>query len=86
MSIFLRVPLGLIIMVIGFYMVSKSGVFITWFGRIPFAENKFGSGGTYLFYKLLGVLFVFLGAAIATNVINAWLKDFGCLLAHVSGC
>ncbi len=84
MSIFLRVPLGLIVMTIGFFMVSKSGVFIKWFGRIPFAEDKFGAGGTYFFYKLLGILFVFIGAGIATNVVTSWLESLACLLTHCS--
>jgi len=67
-------------MVIGFYMVAKTGKFIEWFGSIPFAEDKFGQGGSYFFYKLLGTLIVFIGIFIATNIISDILGDLACIL------
>ncbi len=82
MSIFLRIPLGLAVMVVGYLMVRKTEVVVSWFGRVPFAEDKFGTGGSYFFYKLLGIAFVFIGAAIATNVISSWLGSIACLLTH----
>jgi len=82
MSPFLRIPLGLLVMFIGFLMVKKTLVVLSWFGRVPFAEEKFGSGGSYFFYKLLGVGVVFLGIFIATNVISGILEDLAGLLTH----
>ncbi len=82
MAWFTRIPLGLIVMIIGFLMVRKTEVVISWFGRVPFAEDKFGSGGTYFFYKLVGTGLVFIGAGIATNVVSTWLGDLACLLTH----
>lgn len=82
MSVFIRVPLGLAIMVVGFLIVKKTNVVISWFGRVPFAEDKFGEGGSYFFYKLLGVLISFLGIFIATNIVNDMLGDVACLLTH----
>jgi hypothetical protein len=73
MSPLIRIPLGLAVMVVGFMMVRKTNVVISWFGRVPFAEQKFGSGGSIFFYKLLG---------IATNVISGILEDLAGLLTH----
>lgn len=80
MSPFLRILLGIIVMVIGFYMVKKTEVFLEWFGSIPFAEDKFGPGGTRFFYKLLGVAITFLGIFIATNVISDVLTSIAKIL------
>jgi hypothetical protein len=82
MSPLIRIPLGLLIMVIGFLIVKKTTVVMSWFGRIPFAEDKFGTGGSYFFYKLLGTLIVFIGIFVATNVISGILEDLAGLLTH----
>ena len=82
MSPFIRIPLGLVVMVIGFFMVAKTAKFMEWFGRIPFAEDKFGQGGSYFFYKLLGTLIVFLGIFISTNIISDILGDLAGILTH----
>ncbi len=72
---FFRIPLGVIVMVVGFLMVQKTDVVLSWFGEIPFAENKFGPGGSRFFYKLLGILVAFIGIFIATNVISDILES-----------
>lgn len=82
MSTFFRIPLGLIVMVIGFYMVYKTEKFLEWFGAIPFAEDKFGPGGSRFFYKLLGTGTVFIGIFIATNVISDILTSLAKFLTH----
>lgn len=71
-----RIILGLIVMVVGFLMVMRTSVVLKWFGRIPFAEQKLGSGGTHTFYKLLGILIVFIGIFIVTNIISGILDSF----------
>lgn len=66
-----RIILGLLIMAVGFHMVWKAEVYLSYFGRIPFAEEHLGlEGGTRLFYKLLGVALCFLGMFVATNLIQ----------------
>ena len=50
MSPLIRIPLGIAIMFVGFLMVKKTEVFLSWFGQVPFAEDKFGPGGSRLFY------------------------------------
>ena len=84
MTVWIRIPLGLFIMLVGFLMVQKTDVFISWFGRIPFAEDKFGPGGSWFFYKLLGVIVVFIGISTATNVISGVLEDLAGFLTHSS--
>jgi len=84
MSPFIRIPLGLAVMAIGFLMVKKTDVVLSWFGRVPFAEDKFGSGGSRFFYKLLGIFVSFIGIFIATNVISGILEDLAGLLTHTN--
>ena len=78
MSPLFRIPLGIVISVIGFYMVYKTDTFREWFGEIPWAEDHLGPGGTRLFYKILGVLVCTLGIFVVTNIIDG-------ILAGVAG-
>lgn len=82
MSPLIRIPLGIFIMVIGFLMVKKTEVVLSWFGPVPFAEDKFGPGGSRFFYKLLGVAVTFIGIFVATNVISGIIEDLAGLLTH----
>lgn len=70
MSPFLRVLLGLFVMIVGYFMVAKSEKVFEWFGQNEFAEKYFGYGGSRFFYKLIGILVVFIGIFIATNIIS----------------
>ncbi len=70
MSLFWRIILGLIFVVVGFFMVYKTVMFQNITGRIAWAEEKFGGGGTNTFLKLLGVLVIFLGVFFMTGIIN----------------
>ena len=71
-------------MFIGFLMVKKTDVVLSWFGQVPFAEDKFGSGGSRFFYKLLGIAVTFIGIFIATDVISGILEEIAALLTHSS--
>lgn len=84
MSPFVRIPLGLAIMVVGFLMVKKTDVVLSWFGQVPFAEDKFGPGGSRFFYKLLGIAVTFIGIFVATNVISGILESIAAFLTHTS--
>ncbi|OGL61690.1 hypothetical protein A2839_04980 [Candidatus Uhrbacteria bacterium RIFCSPHIGHO2_01_FULL_47_10] len=70
MNPFLRIFLGFIVMVIGYFIVSKSEKMFEWFGQNEFAEKYIGSGGSRTFYKIIGILVVFVGIFIATNVMS----------------
>lgn len=76
MNPILRIPLGLIIMVAGFLIIWKTETVFTWVGRIPFAEAKFGSGGTRTFIKIIGLIVAFIGIFVATNIIADILSGF----------
>ena len=76
MSATFRIILGLIVMVVGFLIVWKTEVVFSWFGVSEFAEKKLGTGGSRFFYKLIGVLVVFMGVFIATNIISSILEGF----------
>lgn len=51
---------GFILFVIGPLLIIKTEWFLENFGRIPWAEQHLQSG-TRLFYKLLGIAFMFFG-------------------------
>lgn len=76
MPFYLRIPLGFLIMAIGYLMIRKSLRFVEWFGAIPWAEQKLGYGKSDFFYKLIGVAVALLGALVTTNVISGILEDF----------
>ena len=74
--------LGVIFIIIGPFFVIFTEWFLANFGRIPWAEKHLGTeGGSRLFYKLLGIVFVFFGMLMLFNMFNAiifWI--FGPLL------
>ncbi|MFH1253776.1 MAG: hypothetical protein V1664_05645 [Candidatus Uhrbacteria bacterium] len=79
MSDFWRIILGFVIIGVGFHMVWKTVFYQDWTGRIDFAEEKFGPGGTNTFLKLFGTFICFIGVATATNLISdilMWLTSF----------
>ncbi len=70
MGIVLRILIGLAIMAVGFLIVQKTDMFQNWTGRIDWAEEKLGSGGTRTFLKLSGVVVAFIGIMVATNIMS----------------
>jgi hypothetical protein len=76
MDVFLRILFGLFIIFIGFTIVWKTAWYQEWTGRIAFAEDKLGAGGTSSFLKIIGMLVCFVGMAVATNLIDDILTSF----------
>ena len=67
--------IGLIIFITGSLMVIKSEWLLNNFGRIGFFDQHLGAeGGSRLGYKLIGLLIVFIGILIATNMIGGFLS------------
>jgi hypothetical protein len=62
--------LGIIGVGVGFHMVYKTGGYLELMGRNDWAEQKFGPGGTRLFYKLIGVGLCILGIFGITGVLS----------------
>jgi hypothetical protein len=69
-----RILVGLLLVAIGFVFVWKTSKFIETFGSIDWADQKLGGGGTYLVYKTLGIIIIFVGFLWATNLWQAFLE------------
>jgi hypothetical protein len=69
-----RIIIGIIFIGVGFVFVWKTDIPYRLIGYVPFAERVF-MGGSRMFYKLLGILLVVLGAIIIaglqTSVLDA---------------
>jgi len=84
MSPLVRIILGIVVMLIGFFMVWKTVAVQRWTGMIQWAEEKLGSGGTNTFLKFLGVGIIFIGILIATNIISDVFADIAKFIAPKS--
>jgi len=45
-------------------------------GPVRWAEDKLGPGQTESFIKILGIIIIFIGIAIVTNIISGMLESF----------
>lgn len=59
---------------IGFYFVWKTRTIISTFGSIDWADQKLGGGGTQLMYKFIGLIIIFTGFMVTTNLWDAFLE------------
>ncbi len=76
MSPIFRILIGLVVTIVGFLMVWKTYPLQGFIGRIDWAEDKLGPGGTNPFLKLLGIVVAFIGIFIMTNIISDILNVF----------
>ncbi|MDP2736667.1 MAG: hypothetical protein Q8O59_02670 [bacterium] len=71
----MNILVGMIIFAIGTFIVIKSEAMLSAFGRIEFFERQFGTeGGSRLGYKLIGILAIFIGMLIMTDMIGGFLE------------
>lgn len=54
----MRYVIGILLIAIGIGMVWRTDMIIQVFGSSDWAEQKFGGGGTWTMYKLLGVVLI----------------------------
>ncbi|MDO8593122.1 MAG: hypothetical protein Q7R92_05190 [bacterium] len=67
--------IGLIILAVGALIVIKAEAMLSAFGRIAFFERYLGTeGGSRLGYKLVGLLIIFIGMLVMTNMIGGFLE------------
>jgi hypothetical protein len=67
----MRIILGLIMLGAGIFMVIKSESMLRSFGSIEFFDRHLGmEGGSRLGYKLIGMMVIFIGMLVITNMIG----------------
>ncbi|OIP79605.1 MAG: hypothetical protein COT39_01495 [Parcubacteria group bacterium CG08_land_8_20_14_0_20_48_21] len=65
--------IGIMVLGIGFAITRYAEWMHQNFGSIGWAEAHFGSsGGSRLFYKLIGIFFIFIGIMLITNIFSTF--------------
>ena len=71
----MNILLGFIIMAIGALITVKSEAMLNMFGRIGYFERHLGAeGGSRLGYKLAGLIAIFVGMMVMTDLIGGFLE------------
>ncbi len=71
----MNIIIGLIIMAVGVFMVIRTESILRMFGQVAFFDKYLGTeGGTRLGYKLIGILAIFIGLLVLTNMIGGFLE------------
>ncbi|MBU0546345.1 hypothetical protein KKA13_03775 [Patescibacteria group bacterium] len=66
--------IGILLAILGAALIIKSEWFLQNFGSIAWAEENLGtSGGSRLLYKLVGLVFIFIGFILATGMWESFL-------------
>ncbi|MDD5173027.1 MAG: hypothetical protein PHG59_02695 [Patescibacteria group bacterium] len=78
----LNIIIGALIIVAGFMVIWKNEWILKNFGRVGWAEEHLGlEGGSRLFYKFIGICFMFLGLFVITglwtDILTGIFKFFG---------
>ena len=68
-----RIIGGIILILLGLPFVLKTGWFMQNFGTVAWAEQKLGGGGSWLFYKLIGIAISLVGILMATGLLGGLL-------------
>jgi hypothetical protein len=74
MNAFLRILIGLAVTGGGAYLVIRTRGVYDFFGPIDWAEAKLGGGGSYLLYKIIGIVLCFIGIIVTTNLWDWFLQ------------
>ena len=71
----MTIVIGIILVVIGFLLVWKTHPIVDFAGHSDWAEQHLGTeGGTYLLYKLIGLLLIFFGLMAITGLHQGFLE------------
>ncbi len=71
-----RILLGLGIILVGYLMCAKTNWWLDILGPVAWAERHFVSGGSRLFYKLLGIVVIVIGIIVLTNLYDILIGGF----------
>jgi len=73
--IIVRIIVFIVGTALGVSMLMKTAWYLSMIGRVPWAEKHLGfEGGSRLFYKLIGLLIIFISWIYAFNWLNALLQ------------
>jgi len=68
-----RIFIGIIAVAAGMHLVIKTEWYLENFGTIEWAEQKFASsGGSRMFYKLIGIIIIMVGFLAATGMLGGF--------------
>ena len=77
--------IGILMIIGGFLMVWKSFSLLKTFGRIDWAEEKWGVGASNLIYKLLGLMLITIGIMVFANLLGpSFMSNFGKFFSTIS--
>jgi len=65
-----RIILFIVLLPLGIYFIAKSETMVRIFGHNDMAERYLGSGGSYLFWKLLGIVCIILAVLFLTGSLD----------------
>ncbi|MDD4477167.1 MAG: hypothetical protein PHY40_03350 [Patescibacteria group bacterium] len=66
--------IGIALAAIGVVLVLKTEWFVQNFGHIAWAEEHLGAdGGSRLMYKIIGLIFIFIGFLLITNMFQGFI-------------
>lgn len=74
MNPILRFIIGIAIAAAGSYFVIRTRSILNFFGPIDWAERKLGGGGSYLLYKVIGIIVAIVGIIVAVNLWDWFLQ------------
>ena len=64
-----RILIGLIVIAVGFLMVYRPRYFLDFLGNQAWVEKIFSVNDQELAYKIIGIIVIFIGILISTNLI-----------------
>ena len=71
----MRYIIGIIMVLVGVFLILKTEWFIQNFGTNAWAEEHLGSnGGTRLMYKLIGIAFILFGMLAITGLYQGFME------------
>ena len=56
-----------ILILLGLAILAKTEPIVRFVGKAWWAENRLGSGGTYLMWKIIGIIVIILGVIVITG-------------------
>lgn len=68
---------GIVWIAIGFGLIKYSYQLVSFFGHVPWAEQRLGGGGTYTLYKIAGVAVIIFAMLYMFNAMDFLLSPLG---------